>query len=215
MGVRKLPRGTAFAILATIFLLSSIVYIYFLYPVFSAGPEQPIPFSHRLHVNVKQLDCNFCHNTVERSRFAGIPPVEKCLYCHDYIIPEHPQIKKLKGFAERGEPVPWKKVTHLPDHVYFSHQRHVKAGVSCTECHGNVEHMDRVQEVYTDPLDKITLLGSPFKMGFCLDCHQQDHALNSKITGYEDSKTNAELVEVSLGKFSGTRAPVDCWTCHQ
>lgn len=215
MGTRSLPRGATFAILASIFLLSGTVYIYFIYPVVAAGPEQPIPFSHRLHVNVKKLDCTFCHNTVERSRFAGMPPVEKCLYCHDHIIPEHPQIRKLRDFAENGEPVPWEKVTYLPDHVWFSHQRHVKAGVSCVECHGDVENMDRIREVFTDTNDGMTLQGHPLKMGFCLECHQGNESLNGKIVGFEDSATNAELVLQMTGEHQGTRAPVDCWTCHQ
>jgi hypothetical protein len=157
----------------------------------------------------------FCHNTVERSRFAGLPPVEKCLYCHEHIIPEHPQIRKLRGFAERGEPVPWHKVTFLPDHVYFSHQRHLKAGVTCESCHGTVENMDRVKEIYTDSIDGVVMQGSPLKMGFCLECHQQDESNNSPLPGYENAKTDAELIRQMTGEYTGDRAPVDCWTCHQ
>ena len=215
MGAQRLPRGVAFAIIAIAFLIIATVYIYFIFPEASTGPEQPIPFSHRLHVDIKELDCNFCHNTVERSRFAGLPPVEKCLYCHEHIIPEHPQIKKLKSYDENGEPIPWVKVNHLPDHVYFSHQRHIKAGVACAECHGDVEKMDRIREVWTNSSDQMLEMGSPFKMGFCLECHQQEVNQNKKIVGHEGSKTDAELVEMHKGVFQGTRAPVDCWTCHQ
>lgn len=215
MAARKLPRGTSFALLSILFLALAVIYIYFLYPLAAAGQEQPIPFSHRLHVTVKQLDCNFCHNTVERTRNAGMPSVDKCLYCHQHIIPEHPQIQKLRGYAERGEAVPWEKVTFLPDHVYFSHQRHIKAGVTCLECHGDVGQMDRVKEVFPSGLDEGLLLGSPFKMGFCLDCHQGLASANTTVLGHEQSKTDAELIRATRGEFTGTRAPVDCWTCHQ
>lgn len=215
MGKQKLPRGVPFSLFAVIFLIVAIVYIQFLYPAAVAGPKQPIPFSHRLHVNIKKIDCYFCHSTVERTRFAGLPAVEKCLYCHQYIIPEHPQIKKLQGYADRGEPVPWRKVTWLPDHVYFTHQRHIKAGVTCNECHGDVQHMDRIHEVFPDPLDEVLMLGSPFKMGFCLECHQKSEKLNVKVTGFENAKTDAELIRLMTGEYKGTRAPVDCWICHQ
>jgi hypothetical protein len=30
---------------------------------------------------------------VGRSVHPGIPPVEKCLYCHKYIIANHPEIR--------------------------------------------------------------------------------------------------------------------------
>lgn len=219
MGARRLPGGVTFAIIASVFIFTGIVYVYYIFPFVSVGPKQPIAFSHRLHVNVKQLDCQFCHNTVERSRFAGLPPVEKCLYCHEHIIPEHEQILRIKEYAANNVPIPWRKVTYLPDHVYFSHQRHIKAGVSCTECHGNVEQMDRLREVYTDGLDRMMLQGSPFKMGMCLECHHKPEDLNTKVVNYPGAKTTAELIHefstVEAGQGVLERAPVDCWTCHQ
>jgi len=93
-----------------------------------------------------------------------MPTQEKCLFCHNYIIPTHPQILKLRGYAERGEPISWEKVTWLPDHVYFSHQRHVRFGFACGRCHGPIEKMDRIYRA------------REFNMGFCLECHQQNKA---------------------------------------
>jgi len=161
--IRKPRRGLgiALAIFSAIIVAFGFVFFYYVYPVQSVGPAQPIPFSHRIHVTVKEIDCRFCHNTVDYTRFAGMPPPEKCLFCHQYIIPAHPRIADLRRYAERGEPIAWEKVTWLPDHVYFTHQRHVRFGLDCRECHGRVESMDRVNRA------------QEFYMGFCLECHQK------------------------------------------
>ena len=37
---------------------------------------QPAPFSHAHHVGGLGLDCRYCHTSVERTRFAGLPPTE-------------------------------------------------------------------------------------------------------------------------------------------
>jgi hypothetical protein len=127
--------------------------------MFGDGIEQPIPFSHRLHASDKQIDCQYCHSFAERSLNAGIPPVATCLGCHDHIIPDHEQIKKLRGYRDRGEELPWIRLYYAPDHVFFPHYRHLGRGVRCQECHGEVERVDR--------LSKVT-----FYMGFCLRCHR-------------------------------------------
>jgi hypothetical protein len=156
--------GVALAVLGAIIIALGIVFFYYVLPVQSVGPAQPIPFSHRLHVTVKEIDCRFCHNTVGYTRFAGMPAPEKCLFCHQYIITAHPRIKDLHRYVDSGQPIAWEKVTWLPDHVYFSHQRHVRFGLDCRECHGPVETMDRVYRAHE------------FFMGFCLECHQKNSA---------------------------------------
>jgi hypothetical protein len=129
------------------------------------GPDvaQPIAFSHRLHATDKQIDCRYCHSTVDRSPTASLPPTRKCLGCHDHIIPEHQEIAKLRGYVARGELIPWVRVYYSPDHVFFPHYRHLGRGVACQACHGEVERVDRLRTV-------------TFYMGFCLDCHAKRDA---------------------------------------
>ena len=127
--------------------------------MFGPAVEQPIAFSHRVHVTNKEIDCFYCHPYGERSLNAGLPSVDKCLGCHDRIIPEHEEIEKLRAYEEAGEEVPWIRVYYNPDHVYFPHFRHLGAGVECQECHGTVETADRLRKV-------------TFYMGFCIDCHE-------------------------------------------
>lgn len=48
-------------------------------------PVQPMPYSHRLHAGELALDCRYCHFGAERSRNAGVPPMNVCMNCHGYI----------------------------------------------------------------------------------------------------------------------------------
>lgn len=144
-----------------VFLLAAgMAFFFYVYPQQELGPEQPIAFSHRVHAGVKEIDCRFCHPFVARSIRAGIPPVQKCFFCHEYIIPLHPEIRKEKRYYNTANPVPWVRVFYVPDFVKFQHQPHIRWGnVDCMECHGPVEGLDRLPAV-------------SFQMSFCIDCHR-------------------------------------------
>jgi hypothetical protein len=62
--------------------------------MFGRGLAQPIAFSHRLHVVDKRIDCYYCHPYGERAISPGMPAVQLCLGCHNYIIPQHEEILK-------------------------------------------------------------------------------------------------------------------------
>lgn len=123
-----------------------------------AAPEQPIAFSHRLH-STAGVQCLFCHTSPLRSDVAGIPSVQRCAGCHQTIATERPEIQTVMGYWERGEPIPWQRVADVPDHVFFSHQPHLQAGVNCETCHGPVAEMGVAVPV------------AVMDMGWCLNCH--------------------------------------------
>lgn len=127
-------------------------------------PEQPIHFSHKLHLEKNQMECQYCHSGVNKSPFPTIPSLEVCMGCHKLVKTDSPEIKKLKDFYDRQVPVEWEPVNHLPEHVFFNHERHIKAGVGCQTCHGLVQKMDVVEKV------------SSLKMGFCVTCHRDKGA---------------------------------------
>jgi hypothetical protein len=135
---------------------------YFYFPA-AAGQEQPIPFSHRVHVTDKHISCIMCHNGVAAAGEAGIPPLETCMLCHSKIIIDHPKIKILREHYVAGEPIEWQRVNHLQEFVYFDHEVHVRAGFDCSKCHGNVPQMDRI------------VPQPEFTMGFCRDCHAEQN----------------------------------------
>lgn len=123
-----------------------------------AAPEQPIPFSHSTHRSAG-ITCVFCHTSALRSPIAGIPSVQKCMGCHAVIGRSREVIKKIAAYYDQNQPIPWAVVNRQPDFVYFSHQSHLGAGVSCETCHGDVGHMEVVRPVVI------------MDMGWCLNCH--------------------------------------------
>jgi hypothetical protein len=123
-------------------------------------PSQVVPYSHELHVGQLGIDCRYCHNTVEYSRQASIPPTQTCMNCHTQIHKDSINIKPLADSYTTGKPVEWTRIHDLPDYAYFSHSAHVTRGVSCVECHGRVDRMPVVYQV------------EPLSMGWCLNCHR-------------------------------------------
>lgn len=127
-------------------------------------PTQPINFPHDVHAGTLGIDCAFCHKYVEKSTFASIPNTNVCMTCHVSAATDRPEVQKLIKYFEDKEPVPWKVIHMLPSHVYFSHKRHVKAGVQCSTCHGEIQVMKKVRKMRS------------FSMGFCVTCHETNKA---------------------------------------
>ena len=124
-------------------------------------PAQPIEFSHRLHAGDNNVPCLYCHFAAGRSRHAGIPPTSVCMNCHTLLATQTADLAKLTEALAQRRPTRWIKVHNLPDFVHFDHRPHVWAGVTCQQCHGAVETMDRVSQE------------APLTMGWCLDCHRR------------------------------------------
>ena len=122
--------------------------------------EQPVMFSHKHHVNGLGIDCRYCHTSVEVSSSAGIPPTHTCMGCHSQVWTEAPILEPVRESYRTGTPLQWVRVHDLPDFVYFNHSIHVKKGVGCTTCHGQVDQMPLMMQVNT------------LFMGWCLECHR-------------------------------------------
>jgi hypothetical protein len=123
-------------------------------------PEQPVPYSHKLHAGNLGMDCYYCHSTVYKAAFAAVPTSETCMNCHARVKPTSPLLEPVRQSYATGQPVQWVKVHRLADYVYFNHSAHVVAGVSCLSCHGRVDQMVQVKQV------------KPLNMDFCLECHR-------------------------------------------
>ena len=128
-------------------------------PATAAAGAQPIAFSHSRHVELAGIDCQFCHAYARRGPVAGIPSVERCAGCHRSILTERPEIVKVLDYWEQETPIPWLRVHDLPDYVRFSHKAHVRSGIDCAACHGDVARMDVAVQVES------------LSMGWCVDCH--------------------------------------------
>src|ERR1700760_1951858 len=93
---------------------------------------QPVPFSHEHHVGGLGIDCRYCHTSVEKAAFPGIPPTETCMSCHSQIWTNAPMLAPVRTSLAEGRPLEWRKVHTLPHYVYFNHSVHVAKGVGCT-----------------------------------------------------------------------------------
>ena len=136
----------------------------------SAPPpiEQPIAFSHKVHVQGEELECRDCHEGARTSAHAGYPDLRNCVECHREAEGDHPDEPKIREFAKKGTQIPWVPVNRNAGHVYFSHRAHVIfAEMECAECHGKVEELD---EPPTHPRPEL------HSMDACVDCHRQREA---------------------------------------
>jgi formamidopyrimidine-DNA glycosylase len=133
--------------------------------------QQPIPFPHKTHI-AKKAVCTDCHETVEKGPIAGIPSVKTCMICHDQIATDHPLIKQVASYSQKGIEIPWQRVygfTHEA-HVRFQHAPHIRANVDCAACHGDVANQTVAERVVDH------------NMGFCVNCHRQKGASNDCLT---------------------------------
>jgi hypothetical protein len=193
------------------------------------APDQPVPYSHALHVGKLGLDCRYCHNTVESTPFASLPPTQTCINCHANIKTESPALKPIRESWATGKPVEWTKIHDLPDYAYFNHSAHVNRGVGCVSCHGRIDQMDVVMQA------------QPLSMGWCLDCHRQperhlrpkDQVTNMAWNPVEhplvkgknlDPKNPADVLKAQLQVGNELKAKygihdasymTSCYTCHR
>ena len=202
-------------------------------------PEQPIYYSHKVHAGINQISCLYCHGSAMESKHAAIPSVNTCMNCHKAIstyekgpklytedgveIDGTAEIEKLYKYAgfdparpndwdpAKAKPVEWIKIHNLPDHVYFNHSQHVKAGnVQCQTCHGPIQDMDVVSQF------------SELSMGWCVNCHREtkvdfynagDSTGNKFYSIYEkfhNDLASGKMDSVTVSDIGGT----ECQKCH-
>lgn len=201
-------------------------------------PEQPIFYSHKVHAGINQISCLYCHSNALDSRHATVPPLNVCMNCHAQIT-EYAKGPKLfredgsevdgtaeiqKLYAHTGydpksgqynvanaKPVEWVKIHNLPDHVFFSHAQHTKAGqVQCQTCHGPIQEMDEVKQF------------APLSMGWCINCHRTTKVNFPDSNGNGGNKfysiyerfhkdiKDGKMDSVTVENIGGT----ECQKCH-
>ena len=196
-------------------------------------PEQPIYYSHAVHAGTNQINCQYCHSGAAQGKQATIPSVNVCMNCHQAIneykgekiyneageeVDGTAEIKKLykyAGFEEgkpwdpsKAKPIEWVRIHNLPDHVYFNHAQHVKAGqVACQTCHGEIQKMGEVKQ-FTD-----------LSMGWCVNCHRETK-VQFKDNGFYSiyEKYHADLKSGKIDSTKGVTVEMiggtECQKCH-
>jgi hypothetical protein len=218
-----------------------IVNFYFTDAHLSVGykPDQPIPFSHRLHAGEMAIDCRYCHINVEKSPHATVPASSVCMNCHSQVKTDSPSLKLLRdsfskytqedkviSLTQKGEklktvkievinddylkPISWVRVHNIPDYAYFDHSVHINANVGCIECHGRIDEM------------KVVKQEKPLTMFWCLDCHRnyENHVRPEHISvtdmnwKWQDDATAASFKKELL-ESKKLNPPEDCSACHR
>src|SRR5438093_4165234 len=160
-------------------------------------PIQPVAFSHAIHADQLGLDCRYCHSAVEKSWYSNVPAASTCMNCHNQVLKEDPRLALVRDSFNNNTQIPWVQIHKMPDYVYFNHSVHVNRGVSCVECHGQINKMDEVYHA------------KPLSMTYCLDCHRKPAARlrpPDKITDLnwkwsDDPKLAAQLQKENGEKF--------------
>ena len=193
-------------------------------------PEQPIYYSHKVHAGTNQINCLYCHSGAQEGKHANIPSLNTCMNCHMAIneyageklyredgteVDGTAEIKKLytytgwdpdqKKYVNAPKPIEWVKIHNLPDHVYFNHAQHVKAGkVACQTCHGDIQNMGEVYQ-YSD-----------LSMGWCVNCHREtkvqfeDNKFYSIYEKFHNDLKSGKMDSVTVESIGGT----ECQKCH-
>ncbi|MGL1885654.1 MAG: c-type cytochrome [Reichenbachiella sp.] len=165
-------------------------------------PTQPIAFSHQIHAGENQIDCNYCHTGVRKSKNANIPSPNICMNCHSAIKTESPEIAKIYDAVENNTPIEWVRIHNLPDLAYFNHSQHVKVGeIECQTCHGPIEEMDVVYQY------------APLTMGWCINCHRETD-VNTKGNEYYDNLVELHSEQSKEAMKVEDIGGLECAKCH-
>jgi Class III cytochrome C family/Cytochrome c7 and related cytochrome c len=135
------------------------------FDVYPSQVRQPIAFTHKVHLK-NGMRCTDCHKGAGEGPEASIPNVQFCMTCHQVIATNNPEIKKMAAFQKKGEQIPWRRVYwfYPSDHVKFRHGPHIRAGVSCATCHGDMRQ------------ETVAVRKAGLDMKFCVSCHRQHKA---------------------------------------
>ena len=198
-------------------------------------PEQPIFYSHKIHAGVNQISCLYCHGGAWESKQASVPSLNVCMNCHLAInsfsgpklfredgkeVDGTAEIQKLYSYTgydpnsgkytQPAKPIEWIKIHNLPDHVFFSHAQHVRAGkVQCQTCHGPITEMNEVRQF------------AELSMGWCINCHRTTKVdfPDSAGTGnkfysiyekFHNELKSGQMDSVTVEKIGG----LECQKCH-
>jgi hypothetical protein len=168
---------------------------------------QPIPFSHPLHAGALQIDCRYCHAGAQRSAMAGLPPTRACVGCHSALWLSSAPFEPVRRSIQQSTPIPWRRVTAMPDFVFFNHAVHTRKGVGCESCHGRVDLMPQVYQ------------SMPLTMGWCLECHRAPERYVRPVEAVTQMGWQAAADQDTQGRTLVMRYHVrpmtTCTSCHR
>ncbi len=207
VSLSKVFKSPTFIFLAT-FIFAAVAFKVVINELFAVGvqidytPTQPIAFSHKLHAGQYEIDCQYCHTGVRKSKNANIPSPNICMNCHSAILTESAEIQKIYAAVEQNRPIEWVRVHNLPDLAYFNHSQHVNVGnIECQTCHGEIQEMEVVGQAKL------------LTMGWCIDCHRNTD-VNTKGNEYYDKLVELHSEVSEDGMKVEDIGGLECSKCH-
>jgi hypothetical protein len=205
----KIP--TIIAIVVVVFTVAAIGFFWYYgsprYTDVGYRPIQPVHYSHNLHAGDLGIDCRYCHYDIEYSSVANLPPTQVCMNCHKIIGTDNDRLQPVRDSWANDIPIRWVRVHSLPDYAYFNHAAHLRAGVGCSTCHGNIAAMEVVEQK------------QPLSMGWCLDCHRNPgpslRPLDQITNMTWKAPSNQQEIASKLIEDRKIAPPVECSGCHR
>lgn len=202
-------------------------------------PKQPIFYSHKVHAGINQINCQYCHNGVEKSRHATIPSTNVCMNCHKQIneytgADTHPLVTlegdKVDGTAE---------IKKLYDYAGWDpakkdYKRDDKGNilakpVEWVKIHNLPDHVYFNHSLHVvsgklacqrchgnvEEMDEVYQF-SDLSMGWCVNCHREtnvqfaDNNYYSIFQKYHDEIKAGKRTDVKVSDIGG----LECQRCH-
>lgn len=209
--INTIAKASLFALVffvAAAFMIMMAINDSSYYTLVNVVRDQPVPFSHKHHVQGLGIDCRYCHTTVENSAVAGVPPTKTCMNCHVSMWSDSPMLEPVRESLKTNQSIEWTRVHDVADFVYFDHSIHLKKGIGCASCHGQVDEMPLVSKQKS------------LRMAWCLDCHrnpekfvrprEQVFNMTWEIPASEQKELGPKLVQQYH-----IQKKTDCSVCHR
>lgn len=183
--------------------IASLVVGWVIFPkLLYSQKDQPFDFSHVIHLEEVDDDCNSCHFFREDGTFAGSPKNEQCIECHQEVQGEDPDERTyVEEYVDLDREVPWLVYSRQPDNVFFSHAAHVKMGkMECEACHEPRREMTNLKVYeenrvtgYSRDIWGKSMAGfkrnawDRMKMDDCVECHERKRPRKTSVQTGKDA----------------------------
>ncbi|WP_185872266.1 c-type cytochrome [Blattabacterium cuenoti] len=197
-------------------------------------PKQPIYFSHKIHSDINEIDCQYCHSSAKYSKVSSIPSANVCMSCHitideykgDYLEKGksrneyNEEIQKIyhavgwnketREYSKKNHPIQWIRIHNMPDFVYFDHSQHVITGEKMIKKFKKVNLVCNACHGDVQKMDQVEM-SNDFTMEWCISCHRNvEIDINNQYYKKYFSNDIKKEKKITVDMIGGT----ECAKCH-
>lgn len=172
--------------------------------------DNELKFSHKLHVEENELECEMCHSEAEASLSGTdnlMPDKEICAECHEVEEEEECQL----CHSDLEDPQAFPRIETYSS--LFSHEKHITAEYECQDCHINIAAKESVLP-YLLPkmMECVNCHGTKSAAAECETCHMPGENLKPPSHSIDFVHSHSDLADYSVENMS---ANMNCSNCHQ